>query len=131
MRLPAALLLLAASATVAAAAATPGVATQFGGPEDKQDPTKPSLGLLNGACGYGEMNRTQFPHFRGAGLSPKSPLLKNSPMKLGCGMCLKVACDPSRELPFSPCKAGALPVVVSVVDECPTCAPDQVNIHAR
>ena len=45
------------------------------------------------------MNVTQFPHLRGAGLSPKSPLLKNTPSKMGCGMCVKVTCDPSTQLP--------------------------------
>ena len=125
-------LLLAALATVAAAASTPltGVATQFGGPADKLDPAKPSLGLLDGACGYGEMNRTQFPFFRGAGISLKSPLLASTSAKAGCGLCVKVACDPRNVLPFSACKPGVTPVTVMIVDSCPKCDPNQINIHA-
>ena len=125
-------LLLATLATAAAAASPPltGVATQFGGPADKLDPAKASLGLLDGACGYGEMNRTQFPFFRGAGISPKSPLLASTSAKAGCGLCVKVACDPGNVLPFSACRTGASPVTVMIVDSCPKCDANQINIHA-
>lgn len=125
-------LLLATLATAAAAASPPltGVATQFGGPADKLDPAKASLGLLDGACGYGEMNRTQFPFFRGAGISPKSPLLASTSAKAGCGLCVKVACDPGNVLPFSACKTDASPVTVMIVDSCPKCDANQINIHA-
>ena len=47
------LLLLAALAAAASAASLQGVATQFGGPEDKQNQTEASGGLVDNACGYG------------------------------------------------------------------------------
>lgn len=112
------------------AAPVPGIATEFGGAADKQSRDAASLGLLDGACGFGNMSRGDFPAWKAAALSPSSVLLDGSSPKLGCGTCVKVTCDPSRQLPFSPCKAGTLPVTVMVVDSCPTCDPNQINIHA-
>jgi len=107
--------LLAASS--ASAAPTPGIATEFGGAADKQSRDSASLGLLDGACGFGNMSRGDFPAWKAAALPPNSVLLGSgeSSNKLGCGICVKVTCDPSRQLPFSPCKAGSLPVTVMVV----------------
>lgn len=122
--------LFSAPSSAAAAAAVPGIATEFGGAADKQSRDAASLGLLDGACGFGNMSRGDFPAWKAAALSPNSVLLDGASPKLGCGVCVKVTCDPSRQLPFSPCKAGALPVTVMVVDSCPTCDPNQINIHA-
>ena len=102
--------------STSSAAPIPGIATEFGGAADKQSRDSASLGLLDGACGYGNMSRGDFPAWKAAALPPNSVLLGGSPAnKLGCGSCVKVTCDPSRQLPFSPCKAGSLPVTVVVV----------------
>lgn len=125
-------LLLALSASTTSAAPVPGIATEFGGAADKQSRDSASLGLLDGACGFGNMSRGDFPAWKAAALPPNSVLLDGSSNsnKLGCGVCVKVTCDPSRQLPFSPCKAGSLPVTVMVVDSCPTCDKNQINVHA-
>ena len=126
------LLALLALLALSAASAAPvaGIATEFGGAADKQSRDSASLGILDGACGYGNMSRGDFPAWKAAALPPNSVLLDGLSQKLGCGVCVKVTCDPSRQLPFSPCKAGALPVTVMVVDSCPTCDKNQINVHA-
>ena len=110
-------LLALSSASSASAASVPGIATEFGGAADKQSRDAASLGLLDGACGFGNMSRGDFPAWKAAALSPNSVLLAGSSLsnKLGCGICVTIACDQSRQLPFSPCKAGSLPVTVMVV----------------
>ena len=112
-----ALLALLSASPTTSAAPVPGIATEFGGAADKQSRDSASLGLLDGACGFGNMSRVDFPAWKAAALPPNSVLLDGSSPanKLGCGVCVKVTCDPARQLPFSPCKAGALPVTVMVV----------------
>ena len=90
------------------------------------DPTKASFGLVDGACGYGPLskdgNGSIWPFWNTASISSEFKGAANG-NKGGCGMCLQVTCADAK------CKPGAAPVVLTVVDECPTCAPDQINMH--
>ena len=91
---------LALVAMVAVAAAAPlsdfsdGTSVTWGGPQDGDDPSQPSGGLLSGSCGYGELQQTQWPFWAVAAISPSSALYTNAtrhPMG-GCGACLQIEC---------------------------------------
>lgn len=61
--------------------------------QDEVDPLTPSFGVLNGACGYGELNRSTWPFWRAVGLGPDNVLSSRAGTQSGCGLCLKITCS--------------------------------------
>ncbi|KAK9813252.1 hypothetical protein WJX72_011488 [[Myrmecia] bisecta] len=110
----------------AAQAQTAGIATYYAGPADNAAAGTfvPSFGILDGSCGYGQLNQEDWPNWAAASIGPGNPLVASG-IKSGCGACIQVTCmDPA-------CAAGAQnnPLTVWVTDSCAQCAPNQVNIH--
>ncbi len=62
--------------------------------QDGGDPNKPVFGLLDGACGYGEFSKTEWPNWQVAAISQSNPIAqRGQPQKRGCGACIEVACN--------------------------------------
>lgn len=82
------------------------------------DPHEAAYGVLEGGCGYGLLNKADWPGWNAVALrSQDTPLLDDAATRprLGCGMCLQVACvDPAY------CRS-TMPVTAVVTDICPTC----------
>lgn len=58
------------------------------------DPNKAIYGLSDGACGYGEFARDEWPNWQVAAISASNPIAQNGqPQKLGCGACIEVVCN--------------------------------------
>ncbi|EIE27800.1 hypothetical protein COCSUDRAFT_46000 [Coccomyxa subellipsoidea C-169] len=101
-----------------------GFATQYGGKRDGGDPNKPVYGLLDGACGYGEFSKTEWPNWQVAAISQSNPIAtRGQPQKRGCGACIEVACN-------STACTGDGSLTVLVTDDCKDCKPQQININA-
>ena len=66
--------------------------------QDGKDPDSPSFGVLNGACGYGQLNRSAWPYWRAVGLSSSNPIVAKSSAKDACGTCIKLTCTASVSL---------------------------------
>ena len=65
------------------------VSAQTGG-----NPNTPIYGLSDGACGYGEINRTGWPFWQVGALGFGSPIsASNLPQKWGCGACVEITCE--------------------------------------
>ncbi|GFR44251.1 hypothetical protein Agub_g5453, partial [Astrephomene gubernaculifera] len=101
-----------------------GTSIFWGGPQDGQDDPF-EMRLPPGACGYGEMDSKMWPFYLVTGISASSPLVQQRPLA-SCGTCLEVKCvstDPK-------VCVGTGTVTVVVTDECPSCAPYELNMHA-
>ena len=102
-----------------------GVVANFGGPADMKDPQEASFGLLDGSCGYGKQDRSTWPFWKVAAISPENRIVKQNRNPLeGCGACLQIACGDDSE--GTSCIGQGL--VVQVVDTCQDCAPDTMVI---
>ena len=63
------------------------------------NPNVPIYGLVDGACGYGALDRSEWPYWRVAALGFSNPVSQSStPQKDGCGACIEVTCQGSVRL---------------------------------
>ncbi|KAK9820973.1 hypothetical protein WJX81_004838 [Elliptochloris bilobata] len=101
-----------------------GWATPYGGRASGHDANVASYGLVNGACGYGALNRSSWPFWAAAAIPRSSPIASSGLAgKDGCGACIRITCTQN-------CPASASPVVALVTDACESCGTEQVNPHA-
>ena len=78
--------------------------------QDGGNPEVPVYGLIDGACGYGALSRTEWPYWRVAALSFSNPVsLSGTPQKYGCGACIEVTCQGSVRLLPGCCPAVKSP----------------------
>ena len=77
--------------------------------QDGLTPTTPSGGLLNGACGYGQLSQNQWPFWNVVSLGPNNPVAYKGNKK-GCGYCIQATCTGSVCLALTsvPCSADCL-----------------------
>lgn len=115
-----------------------GYATNYGGPFDGKNPSDPSWGTLNGACGYGQLDKGKWPYWSVAALSTQNQFALADNIK-GCGQCFEIKCVDRTENPkysgehwTGRCISGPdqVSVVVQITDECPECNPDHIDIQA-
>lgn len=101
---------------------TAGVATNYGGPNDGDDPNSPTFGLLNGACGFGNLgNAAAYPFFSAVGIPTNSDIMSFPTM--GCGTCIEFQCVNDRTPGFAGrCGAAGATVTALVTDVCPECS---------
>eukprot|EP00884_Botryococcus_braunii_P014492 jgi/Botrbrau1/23043/Bobra.136_1s0032.1 len=102
-----------------------GTALVYGGYQDNKDPQQPSFGVLEGACGYGEMKKDSWPYWQAVSLSFSSPiLLDRSLPRWACGVCLTITCYDKA------CPAGTPPLTAVVTDTCTGCGPSDLSLQA-
>ncbi|CAL5229279.1 g12572 [Coccomyxa viridis] len=107
-----------------------GIATNYGGPLDGKNPYDPSWGTITGSCGYGKLDKGQWPYWSVAALSSSSSFSKGVSAQ-GCGECFEIKCMDTA--PFTGrCITGdsAVSVIVQITDACPECAADHIDIQA-
>ncbi|CAK0787061.1 hypothetical protein CVIRNUC_010277 [Coccomyxa viridis] len=107
-----------------------GIATNYGGPLDGKNPYNPSWGTITGSCGYGKLDKGQWPYWSVAALSSSNSFALKGPVT-GCGQCFEVKCLDTA--PFAGrCITGAnaVSVIVQITDICPECAADHLDIQA-
>eukprot|EP00884_Botryococcus_braunii_P000413 jgi/Botrbrau1/10372/Bobra.146_2s0010.1 len=111
-----------------------GIATNYGGPFDGKNPSDPSWGTLNGACGYGQLDKGKWPYWSVAALSTQNRFYLADNIK-GCGQCFEIKCvdrQGGEETWTGRCYTGPeqVSVIVQITDECPECKPDHIDIQA-
>lgn len=100
-----------------------GLATNYGGPYDGMDPSQPSFGLLNGGCGYGNLNNeNQYPWRHAFAFDPSADAIAGL-HSFGCGSCWKLTNT-----------ANYRAVIAMVTDICPGCnkkfkSKNHMDIH--
>lgn len=68
--------------------------------QDNMDPQKPSFGVLEGACGYGELQKEAWPYWQAVSLSLSSPIMSQSALpRWACGVCLSITCHDKARAP--------------------------------
>lgn len=60
--------------------------------QDSRDPDEASYGLVEGACGYGLLDRSQWPYWRAVGLGASNPIASEGSPLDGCGTCIRIEC---------------------------------------
>ncbi|KAK9812101.1 hypothetical protein WJX73_006561 [Symbiochloris irregularis] len=85
---------------------------------------EPSYTLVNGACGFGEFDRSVWPYWRAVGLGFQNPLSVRPVPKNGCGTCIEITCAGYG------CALNATSVIVLVADTCQNCTANQITMHA-
>eukprot|EP00963_Diacronema_lutheri_P010627 scaffold1132_cov347-Pavlova_lutheri.AAC.3 len=98
-----------------------GYTTFYGGAPDGMSPTSYSFGTKEGSCGYGRLDRDEWPYWAVAGLSVRVP--DHGRTVEGCGSCYEVMCDDDR------CYSGES-VMVVVTDKCPECREGHFDLQA-
>ncbi|KAK9835375.1 hypothetical protein WJX81_005549 [Elliptochloris bilobata] len=107
---------------------TDGIATNYGGPADGKDPYSPSWGTVTGACGYGLLDKGNWPYWSVAALSTSNSFSKAGPVQ-GCGQCFQIKCVD--RAPFQGrCNGDQVSVIVQITDACPECEADHIDIQA-
>lgn len=101
---------------------TSGVATNYGGPNDGDSPTTATFGLLDGACGYGDLSdASAYPFFSAVGIPTSSDIMSFPTM--GCGTCIEFECVNDRTPDYAGrCGAAGSTVTAMVTDVCPQCS---------
>lgn len=98
----------------------PGNATFYG---DQYD-------TVQGSCGYGSLNQTQWPYWNAVALSPLNQFRIAGPQQ-ACGECFEVMCDPR---PPYQGRCGSSPSnttqIVMTADTCPECQADHLDLQA-
>eukprot|EP00884_Botryococcus_braunii_P022964 jgi/Botrbrau1/9351/Bobra.354_2s0009.1 len=129
------LMLLATGATVLAqkplGSWQNGIATNYGGAQDGMDPYSPSFGTKEGSCGYGVLDKEQYPFWSVAALAHSSPFYMAGPVQ-GCGQCFQIECvnDGSQFQGRCNSDPSERSVTVMITDSCPECASNQFDIQA-
>ena len=59
--------------------------------QDNTSPYVPSFGLLDGSCGYGELQQDQWPYWQAVAIGPSNSLFTGGNLK-GCGACIQAEC---------------------------------------
>lgn len=107
-----------------------GIGTFYGGSPDGMDPNSPSYGTAVGSCGYGYLDRNQWPYWSVGALATSNTFYESLPIK-GCGICLEIQCvdrwpfagncnpDPNQRSTY-----------ITVTDSCPECGPDHIDMQA-
>ncbi|KAL3148841.1 expansin-like protein [Trebouxia sp. C0010 RCD-2024] len=110
---------------------TTGIATNYGGPSEGKDPYSPSFGTSEGSCGYGELDKSKYPYWSVAALSPSNPFYVAGPTG-GCGQCFEVQCVNSGGQYAGRCNSdpSQRSVTVMISDVCPECESNHIDIQA-
>ncbi|KAL0021906.1 hypothetical protein WJX79_002021 [Trebouxia sp. C0005] len=108
-----------------------GIATNYGGPSQAMDPYTPSYGTSDGSCGYGVMDKTQYPYWSVAALSPSNPFYIAGPIA-ACGQCFEIQCLNSGGQFAGRCNSdpSQRSTTVMISDVCPECEADHLDIQA-
>ena len=99
-----------------------GYTTFYGGAPDGMSPDSYSFGTKEGSCGYGMLDRGEWPFWAVAGLSVRVP--DHGRTVEGCGSCYEIMCDDDR------CYSGET-VMVVITDKCPECRDGHFDLQAR
>lgn len=88
-----------------------GLMTNYGGPYDGVGAGQGSFGILNGGCGFGDLNSdSTYPYKHAIAFDPASPIIAGLP-SFGCGSCWKITNN-----------ANSKSIIATVTDVCPGCA---------
>ena len=62
-------------------------------PQEGRDANSASYGLVNGACGFGALNRSAWPYWAAAAIPRSSPIATSGNAgRDGCGACIRITC---------------------------------------
>ncbi|KAK9824717.1 hypothetical protein WJX74_000925 [Apatococcus lobatus] len=105
----------------------PGILTPYGGDE----PTVPSYGVTIGSCGYDDIMQDSWPYWSVAALATSNSFHLAGP-DLGCGQCFQIQCINNGPTFVGKCHDNweNNSITVMITDECPECAPDQIDVQA-
>ncbi|KAK9868666.1 hypothetical protein WJX84_011328 [Apatococcus fuscideae] len=107
-----------------------GIATNYGGAQDGDSPYSPSYGTSIGACGYGLLDKSQWPYWSVGALSPSNMFYSAGPIN-GCGQCFEIQCVDSGGQFAGRCNGnGGESVTIMVSDACPECEADHIDLQA-
>ncbi|KAK9850628.1 hypothetical protein WJX84_001010 [Apatococcus fuscideae] len=107
-----------------------GIATNYGGPHDGDSPYSPSYGTDIGACGYGLLDKGQWPYWSVGALSSSNMFYSAGPIN-GCGQCFEIQCVNSGGEYAGRCNGdGGESVTIMVSDACPECEADHLDLQA-
>ncbi|KAK9819790.1 hypothetical protein WJX72_002423 [[Myrmecia] bisecta] len=110
----------------------PGTSTLYGGAPDGVDPYSPSFGTKEGSCGYGMLDKSQFPYWSVAALPPNNRFFTAGPLN-GCGQCFQIQCVNDGGQYAGRCNSDPNQRSVSVMisDTCRSCdTPDHLDMQA-
>ncbi|KAK9869002.1 hypothetical protein WJX84_008231 [Apatococcus fuscideae] len=107
-----------------------GIATNYGGAQDGDSPYSPSYGTSIGSCGYGLLDKSQWPYWSVGALSSSNMFYSEGPIN-GCGQCFEVQCVNSGGQYAGRCNGnGGESVTIMVSDSCPECEADHLDLQA-
>ncbi|KAH7619768.1 putative expansin-A17 [Nannochloris sp. 'desiccata'] len=108
-----------------------GELTFFGGAPDGMDPSSPSYGTSEGACGYGSIPKDAFPYFSTMAFGLNNQFFKSLPLD-SCGTCYQVQCQDPRPGACKTDSAGKpLSVIAMITDKCPECGDNHIDVQAQ
>ncbi|KAA6425669.1 MAG: hypothetical protein FRX49_04566 [Trebouxia sp. A1-2] len=86
---------------------------------------------VQGSCGYGVMDKTQYPYWSVAALSPSNPFYIAGPIA-ACGQCFEIQCLNSGGQFAGRCNSDPIQrsTTVMISDVCPECEADHLDIQA-
>ncbi|KFM23596.1 Expansin-A11 [Auxenochlorella protothecoides] len=107
--------------------------THYGGSQDGMDPSSPSFGTSEGACGYGSISKDAYPYFSVAAFSPSNHYYQSDALK-ACGQCFQIQCEEGRNGKTGVCKTDAqgepLSILVMISDVCPECEANHIDVQS-
>ncbi|KAK9824737.1 hypothetical protein WJX74_003216 [Apatococcus lobatus] len=105
-----------------------GIASLYG---DRASIYNPSMGAIDGSCGYGAVSLTSYPFWSIGALSPSNLFFQEGPVE-GCGMCFQVQCVNDGPQFAGKCNPDwqTNSITFMVTDKCPECQADQVDLNA-
>ncbi|KAK9839672.1 hypothetical protein WJX81_004788 [Elliptochloris bilobata] len=108
-----------------------GIATNYGGAQDGMSPYSPSFGTSQGACGYGLLDKSQYPYWSVAALSLTNSFSVAGPSH-ACGMCFEIKCVDVGGAFAGRCSKdpNQRSVTVTITDVCPECESDHIDMQA-
>ncbi|GAB4819911.1 hypothetical protein N2152v2_006957 [Parachlorella kessleri] len=95
-------------------------------------PSNPSFGTKEGACGYGLIPKDQYPYFSVAALSPSNKFAKAGPL-MGCGQCFQIQCQTDmsgKDVCIQDSQGKPKSVLVMISDTCPECEAEHIDVQS-
>ncbi|GAB4819912.1 hypothetical protein N2152v2_006958 [Parachlorella kessleri] len=95
-------------------------------------PSNPSFGTKEGACGYGLIPKDQYPYFSVAALSPSNKFAKAGPL-MGCGQCFQIQCQTDmdgKDVCIKDSQGKPKSVLVMISDTCPECEAEHIDVQS-